>query len=91
LEAEADGYRRSWRSVEFLGDCFWKKWIKEYLPLLQHCQKWLQPIRNLHVGDVALMYETNSKRGVWPKGLVADTFPDKKGVYTANSSLLRDV
>jgi len=43
------------------------------------------------------MYETNSKRGVWPKALVTDTFPDKDGVVrrvrvrTANSSFLRDV
>jgi len=57
----------------------------------------LQPSRNLHVGDVVLMYDTNSKRGVWPKALVTDTFPDKDGVArrvrvrTANSSFLRDL
>ena len=74
---EADGYRRSWRSVQFLAYCFWKRWIKEYLPLLQHRQKWLQPSRNLHVGDVVLLFETSSKRCFWPKALVTDTFPDK--------------
>jgi len=37
---EADGFRRSWRSVQLLADCFWKRWVKEYLPLLQHRQKW---------------------------------------------------
>ena len=84
---EADGYRRSWR-----------RWIKEYLPLLQHRQKWLlQPSWNLHVGGVVLMCETNRARGVWLKALVTETLPDKDGVVrsvrarTANSSVLRDV
>ncbi len=27
--------RRRWRQVQYLSDLFWKKWIKEYLPLLQ--------------------------------------------------------
>jgi len=40
---QADEYRRSWRSVQLLTDLFWRRWMKEYLPLLQRQQKWLQP------------------------------------------------
>jgi len=32
-------YRRSWRAVQFLADLFWRRWMKEYLPLLQRQQK----------------------------------------------------
>ncbi len=27
--------RRRWRQVQYLSDLFWKRWIREYLPLLQ--------------------------------------------------------
>jgi len=59
---------------------FGKDGLKEYLPLLQHHQKRLKPLRNLHVGDVVLMRETNTKRGDWPKALVADTFADTDNI-----------
>ncbi|KAK0144648.1 hypothetical protein N1851_016990 [Merluccius polli] len=32
--------RRRWRQVQYLSDHFWKKWIWEYLPVLQERQKW---------------------------------------------------
>jgi len=92
---EADGFRRSWQSVQLLADCFWKRWVKEDLPLLQHRQKWLKP-SNLRVGDVVLMRETNTKRGDWPKALVTDTFAHRDivrrvRVRIANSLFMRDV
>jgi len=94
---EADGFRCSWGSVQLLADCFWKRWVTEYLPLLQHRQKWLKPSRNLRIGDVVLMRETNTKRGDWPKALVTDTFADRDNIVrrvrvrTANCSFMRDV
>jgi len=38
---QAGEYRRSWRAVQLLADLFWRRWMKEYLPLLQRRQKWL--------------------------------------------------
>ena len=52
--------RRRWRQVQYLADIFWKRWSKEYLPLLQGRQKWLRPRRNLAVGDVVLVSVENS-------------------------------
>jgi len=94
---QADEYRRSWRAVQLLADLFWRRWMKEYLPLLQRRQKWLQPRRNLKVGDLVLVCGENSKRGAWPKAIVEETFPDGDGtvrrvrVRTASSEYLRDV
>jgi len=69
--------------------------MKEYLPLLQRRQKWLQPQRNLRVGALVLVCDKNSKRGAWPKAIVEETFPDGDGtvgrVRTASAEYLRDV
>ena len=58
---QADEYRCSWRAVQRLADLFWRRWMKEYLPLPQRRQKWLQPQRNLKVGDLVLVCDENSK------------------------------
>ena len=96
---QADEYRRSWRAVQLLADLFWRRWMKEYLPLLQRRQKWLQPQRNLKVGDLVLVCDEHSKRGAWPKAIVEETFPDGDGtvrrararIRTASTEYLRDV
>ena len=94
----ADGYRKSWRLVGLKADQFWSRWVKEYLPLLQHREKWLVPKRNLRVGDLVLIAGESMTRGQWPKGLIEETFAGKDGlvrsarVRTATSpALIRDV
>ena len=81
--------------VQLLADLFWRRWMKEYLPLLQRRQKWLQPQRNLKVGDLMLVSDEHAKRGAWPKAIVEETFPDGDGtvrrVRTASTDYLRDV
>ena len=44
--------RRRWRQVQYLADAFWKRWSREYLPLLQIRRKWQYTRRNLAVGDI---------------------------------------
>ena len=94
---KADGHRKSWRLVQLLSDKFWARWIRECSPILQTHQKWLQPQRNLKVGDLVLMLDENSKRCHWPKGVVDQCFPDANGIIrrvkirTANNTYVRDV
>ena len=71
--------RRRWRQVQYLADLFWRRWSKEYLPLLQLRQKWVKPKRNLAVGDVVLGSTEASHRNSWPVGRIVETFPDKRG------------
>ena len=40
---------RRWRQIQYLSDLFWKRWTREYLPLLIERQKWLFPSRNVQV------------------------------------------
>ena len=93
----ADGYRKSWKLVQFLADQFWSQWLKLYIPCLQARHKWFKQKRNLVVGDVVLIADDNTKRSCWPKAVVEETFPDKGGlvrrarVRTSCSSLTRDI
>lgn len=71
--------KRRWRQVQYLSDIFWKRWIKEYLPLLHERQKWFNATRNLKPGDVVLIVDDSAPRGSWLMGKVKKAICDSKG------------
>ena len=77
---DADSYgARSWRQAQYLANQFWRRWLREYLPLLQLRQKWMTPRRSLKEGDLVLVADENAPRGEWPLGRVVQTYPDRIG------------
>jgi len=77
----ADMYsKRRWRQVQYLAGLFWRRWIQEYLPLLQERQKWSQRKRSLVVGDVVVIMDSTAPRGSWPLGKVLEVYSDKRGL-----------
>lgn len=72
--------RKRWRQVQYLSDLFWKRWLKEYLPLLQEKQKWIKPKRSFTTGDLVIIMDPTAPRGSWLMGKVLDTYPDKRGL-----------
>lgn len=44
-------------------DSFWKKWSMEYVNSLQQKTKWKTLSRNILVGDVVILKETNMENG----------------------------
>jgi len=92
-----DVYRRRWRQVQYLADVFWKRWIKEYLPSLQLRQKWIQPSRNIDIGDVVLIVDYSVPRNTWTLARVVECFPGEDGlvrsvrVRTSTSSFVRPI
>ena len=78
---ESDNYvRRRWRQVQYLSDQFWKRWVREYLVLLQERLKWFFPSRNVQVDDVVLVVDSSAPRGSWVLGRVTEVYPDKNGL-----------
>lgn len=83
--------------MQYLADLFWKRWIREYLPLLQKRQKWTKERRSFSTGDIVLLLDPTAPRGSWPLGRVLETFSDDKGlvrtvkVKTKSSILERPV
>jgi len=61
-----DNYsRQRWRQVQYMADIFCKRWMQEYLPLLQRRSKWVSETRDFRSGDVVLLVE-DSPRNCWP-------------------------
>ena len=51
--------RRRWRQTQLLVNRFWRRFQKEYLALLYLRSKWLVERRNVKIGDLVLVAETN--------------------------------
>ena len=64
--------RYHWKHAQFAADQFWRKWLKYYIPELYQRQKWLKITPNLQVGDVCLLMDQITGRGVYPMGRVIE-------------------
>jgi len=90
-------YKRSWRQAQLVASTFWKRWVKEYLPMLQCRHKWAKVQRDVRKGDLVLLVDTAAPRAMWRKGLVTDVYAGQDGhvrraaVKTAGGSLLKDI
>lgn len=72
--------RKRWKQIQYMAELFWKRWILEYLPLMQQRQKWTALRRNLIPGDVVIVADATASRGSWMMGKVLDVRSDVKGV-----------
>lgn len=95
--SQRDNYvRRRWRQIQYLADIFWRRWIKEYLPLLQSRQTWLKQGRNAKEGDLVLIVE-NGPRNHWNLGRILEVQKDVHGIVrvvkvkTVSSILTRPI
>ncbi|KAH0820527.1 hypothetical protein GEV33_002264 [Tenebrio molitor] len=70
-----------WQRIEQLGQQFWRRWIREYIPQLQLRPKG-QRITNDNVqpGDMVLIKEDNVAPLHWPLGRVVQIHPGHDGV-----------
>ncbi len=89
--------KRRWKQVQYISDLFWRRWVREYLPLLQERQKWNHKKRSLVAGDIVVIMDSSAPRGSWLLGKVLEVFSDKKGLVrsvklqTKNSIIERPV
>ena len=65
--------------VTAVGEDFWKHWIQLFAPSLLYQSKWHSAQRDLQVGDVVLVSDSNTLRGTYSLGLVHATHPGKDG------------
>ncbi|XP_041974007.1 uncharacterized protein LOC121729533 [Aricia agestis] len=95
FEEEKTSARQLWKRAQHLADVFWRRWVREYLPLLQHRREPHTRGSDPAVGDVVIICDSNLPRNIWPRGKIKRTYPGKDGVVrvvdveTANGHVLR--
>ncbi|XP_055633858.1 uncharacterized protein LOC129774182 [Toxorhynchites rutilus septentrionalis] len=47
--------RSSWSLAQHITDTMWKRWSKEYLPVIRRQGKWFGNVRDIHESDLVLM------------------------------------
>ena len=82
--------RKKWRQVQYLADVFWRRWTREYLPLLRQRTKWQDPHRNVQEGDLVLVLERQLARNEWPVGRVTDVRTGADGLVRSARIRVKD-
>ena len=67
--------QRRYEFCQQIDNTFWKKWTVNYFPSLLLRQKWHTAKRNIIVGDIVLIKDSNMVRGNWKMGRVSKTKP----------------
>ena len=65
--------------ITSITDQFWKHWLELLAPSLVYRHKWHEPERDLRVGDVVLVLDKDSFRGMYKLALVDDVIPSRDG------------
>jgi len=65
--------------IKTLLDCFWKRWVHEYIPCLTRRCKWHKRTEPPKIDDLAIMVDENNARNTWPLGRISATYPGKDG------------
>ena len=74
-----ESLKSRFRLVQEITNQFWRNWVKLYFPSLIVRQKWHVQHRNLRVGDVCIMRDSNALRGEWRLCRVSSCYPDSSG------------
>lgn len=72
--------KKSWRTQQFLIECFWRRFLNEYIPTLLLKSKWIKEAPNLKVGDVVFLKTEEIRKGKWPLGVIKEVYPGPDGI-----------
>ena len=67
--------RRRWETVQGLVNNVWRRWVKEFVSLLNLRRKWRQQKESVKVDDVVLCVLSDTPRNHWPLGRIVEVFP----------------
>ncbi|CAK1596689.1 unnamed protein product [Parnassius mnemosyne] len=87
--------RQQWKRAQALADVFWRRWVKEYLPLLQHRREPSSVGVSPKIGDLVIICDSNLPRNTWPRGKISKVYPGVDGevrvvdVTTGSGHILR--
>ncbi|XP_065082817.1 uncharacterized protein LOC135705157 [Ochlerotatus camptorhynchus] len=64
--------RDSWKLTQHIVDGFWRRWVREYLPMLTRRTKWFEKVKPLEPGDLVIVIDENV-RNSWTRGRILET------------------
>ena len=71
--------KKRFNFVQSLVDAFWVKMTRFYFPSLIVEQKWHTTSRNVCVGDIVMVQDSNALRGEWRLARISKTHPSADG------------
>ncbi|XP_062557374.1 uncharacterized protein LOC134222247 [Armigeres subalbatus] len=74
----SEAVKNSWNMIQHQLDSFWRRWIREMLPVLTKRTKWFGEEKMMETGDLVLIVEDN-KRNDWTRGRVTEVIPGGDG------------
>lgn len=71
--------RHRWHQTQKFANHFWRRWVREYGPILVRRTKWHKRVKPLSVGDIVILVDDSLPRNSWPKGVITETTIAKDG------------
>lgn len=65
--------RNCYTQSQTMANVFWKRWIRDYLPILTRRSKWFIPVKPIDVGDIVMVVDNKLPRNCWLKARVIAT------------------
>lgn len=78
---EHSAVRSNWHHIKAMLDRFWKRWIREYLPVIARQPKWFGEVVPVKIDDLVIVVD-EGVRNSWTRGRVVR-------VYTGNDGRVR--
>ena len=80
ISNDRDTLRRRYKYTQRIADLWWRRWIQEYIPLLQQRSKWLKEEKNISPGDLVLLCDEPMPRGKYPWAVISEVKFDTDGM-----------
>ncbi|XP_062557050.1 uncharacterized protein LOC134221901 [Armigeres subalbatus] len=71
--------RQNMCTSQILANCYWKRWLTDYLPEITRRSKWFQSVKPIETGDIVVIVDPKLPRNCWPKGRVIATTTSRDG------------
>ncbi|XP_062557767.1 uncharacterized protein LOC134222623 [Armigeres subalbatus] len=65
----AEVLRNTYKRSQYLANTMWERWLKEYLPTLNHRPKWFEERKSLEAGDLVFVVDGKNRKN-WVRGRV---------------------
>ncbi|XP_065089852.1 uncharacterized protein LOC135711037 [Ochlerotatus camptorhynchus] len=70
IRYQQQNLQKTWVDIQQQLDIFWKRWLKEYLPVIRRQPKWFEEVaREIRIGDLVLITD-DGRRSEWTRGRV---------------------